>query len=683
MEFNGEAGAKLESGEFQGSLAADFSAALAAGLSCGLKVAVPGFAEAGLSVEGSAKVMPTGRINGGIGVLFNKDAVNQKDMFRLEKEKQKTHFDFEAKASLGFDVNLRAEAGLKVPAIFLPANKTLMKSWNLFHYDVGRVGLQGKVFYDNDKLSFDHSEDVVFNRPGAFNFQSAMVKLEELSTSVTEIDADNEAICRQLETYADAWGLGEVRDTLRLKQSLVLLEMIQGNMDKATSYTQAYDMMKKFRASGTDKMKDADSALNLFYSRDFYKAMEIFGLPPESADKGTAGSSSYAAETLEPNDEQKEQLARLDPVALFYFFAGGRKSKNWDERKNRDALKNRAKDLSREQRKRLPAFAAQTADTGEKNQKKEKRSSGQSQLNQVDDLMRRHLSEIQKKVDVQLKLHVKASKRLVEKSTELDNKELQQQKLNQQDMELVKQIDALQRSTYEEDGKKLEELYQQREKLWKEIAALSNERMELRKEVEKAREEVQRAITKGEAVSLKNGGKQLSSEFSAQRNAISSAQANLEYQQELDQQLYDRVQRGYQRNDNYYLETTVDSATKEKVTVLETNRNYIDELVTWRRNNPALKRVSNEHIAKGRELEKTLEGQQTSVDTVKSIDTAYQTTLKLYENLIRQTFRNEDYTSPDKVQKQNQMLSIGCDVIKELKEKRPNPETLNKLVANL
>ena len=47
------------------------------------------------------------------------------------------------------------------------------------------------------------------------------------------------------------------------------------------------------------------------------------------------------------------------------------------------------------------------------------------------------------------------------------NKELQQQELNQQDMELVKQIDALQRSTDEEDGKKLEELYQQREKLWK------------------------------------------------------------------------------------------------------------------------------------------------------------------------------------------------------------------------
>ena len=66
--------------------------------------------------------------------------------------------------------------------------------------------------------------------------------------------------------------------------------------------------------------------------------------------------------------------------------------------------------------------------------------------------------------------------------------------------------------------------------------------------------------------------------------------------------------------------------------------------------------------------------------TVKRIDTAYQTSLKLYETLTQQTFRNEDYTSPDKVQKQNQLLSIGCDAIKELKKDRPNPETLNELV---
>ena len=94
-------------------------------------------------------------------------------------------------------------------------------------------------------------------------------------------------------------------------------------------------------------------------------------------------------------------------------------------------------------------------------------------------------------------------------------------------------------------------------------------------------------------------------------------------------------------------------------------------------------KVFNKPIAKGRELEEILTEQQKAVDTVKRIDTAYQTSLRLYETLTRQTFRNEDYTSPDKVQKQNHLLSIGCDAIKELKEKRPNPETLNKLIASL
>ena len=37
----------------------------------------------------------------------------------------------------------------------------------------------------------------------------------------------------------------------------------------------------------------------------------------------------------------------------------------------------------------------------------------------------------------------------------------------------------------------------------------------------------------------------------------------------------------------------------------------------------------------------------------------------------------------DKVQQQNDLLSTGCAAIKELQKKSPNPETLNKLVANL
>ena len=677
MEFDGEGGAELEGKAFRGSLRADFSAALAAGLSCGLNVAVPGF-KAGLSVEGSAVATVKGGIDGGIGILFNKSATELVNMFQLEKDRKKTYFNFNAGASLGFDVNLRAEAGTKIPSIFIPANKTLVKSWNLFHYDVGHVGLKGSLFYDQGGLKVDCTKEVVFNRPGAFNFQDAMVKLEELSTSVTEINENNEEICRQLETYADAWGLGEVRDTLRLKQSLVLLNMIRENMSKSTSsYTQAYDMMKEFRSNGVAKVERQNSKLNI--SRDFYKAMEVFGLPPEWADK--EWKDSYAAQELEPNDEQKDRLARLDPVALFYVFAGGRGGKG------RGDLKKEAQKLSAQQWGRLEVAAQDEKKKKKGGAKARRPNSEQEQLDRVETSMRNHLDEIQKMVDAQIKLHAKASEKLVKKSAELDEKEIQQQELNQQDMALVAQIDELQQSAGEENREKLMELYRQREKLWKKIIDLSGKRGELRREVEDARNEVQEAITKSEVVSPGGEKRKLLSEFSAQRNAIAAAQANLENQQKLDQQFYDQIQRRYQRGDDYYQATiTIVEGGKKtppvKQTVLEANREYIAKLVEWRKGTKQADIVNNP-IAEGRKLEEILENQQTAVDTVKGIDTAYQTSLKLYETLIRQSFRNEDYMNQDKVQQQNDLLSTGCAAIKELQKKSPNPETLNKLVANL
>ncbi|HIV87809.1 MAG TPA: hypothetical protein H9896_06830 [Candidatus Pygmaiobacter gallistercoris] len=134
---------------------------------------------------------------------------------------------------------MRCRAGAKVPAVFNSSTQSLSKSFDLFRYNFGNARIEGNIYYVGDKLQFDSYSQLELRRPGAFKFEDAVEKLEELTTSVGKMEADNQAVCDLLDEHADALGLGEVRDTLRIKQSIVIMDLLDGTLkDAAENYKQ-------------------------------------------------------------------------------------------------------------------------------------------------------------------------------------------------------------------------------------------------------------------------------------------------------------------------------------------------------------------------------------------------------------------------------------------------------------
>ena len=394
----------FKTGLFTGALSAKANAGVAAGLMANVKLGVPGF-NGKLGAEGGVDLEATGDLAGNLQVTYDKTPPRLVDRFGINRENTNLNYNFNA--TLGFDVRLIV--GGEVPPIFDANTRTLHKSWNLFHYNLGNAALHGKILYVDGSYELQNQGELNFNVPGAFHFDEETEKLELLTTSVSEMQASNQEICDLLDRYQGTLGLGNVRDTLRLKQIQVISEKLNGTMKTAAENSRlAFLAVNKLREQLSKILEQAHRGEQI--SADTLQAAEIAGISMK--EDGTAAMKTFAEFVEEQKQKQNDEdylarLALLDPLAVYNTFKAYKRYVGLLESSSKyswDDLYQRAKTLSDEMRQQEleqnAAAAGETISSAEPS-RAQKRAQGRTRtlftdnLNNINKLVLSNFKEVQ------------------------------------------------------------------------------------------------------------------------------------------------------------------------------------------------------------------------------------------------------------------------------------------------
>lgn len=700
LDFNGSVGVKWSTGSFAGALSASCHAGVAAGLEGGVRFGLPG-ANASILLEGKCSLTASGNVDGKIGVRYDSSKPTLRDAISLDLQRDATYFKYDFKTELNFDVNVKA--ALKVPSVFRSSDSTLMKSWNLFHYNLGTAAINGNIYYENG-IQFDGSVSANFNKPGAFNFDAAKQKLEELTTSVDRIKADNQKVCELLDAYPDALGLGDVRDTMRLKQSIVILDMLHGSMREAADhFREVREQLKKLRKA-LPKVVEKDQRARLI-REDIKQAAKLAGVYDEEK-KETKSWEVFVQEQREksgvlgetPNEDYINQLARMDPLAVFNVF---RAYKSYYTKNSWKAEYEKAVQLSKQMREqeRDPQLLKQKEKT-----KAQKKQEG---------LLKNHLVNVNALVDDQFRAVKKSNGALLKRSMELDALQSQQEAINQEDLKLVQEIEDLSQApapaaasgatgdTAQNDRRlKLEKRHRA---LQEKIVELSKQRADKEKEVAAARETSQQ--------SARNAGEEadydaIQSSFAAVQDQLINEKAS--YDQNQAQIEADRTDENrdaaVENNKAFVLQLLqkltsgtpdggkkpVDAATQEKqeAKVKKRTERVMQGEAAEKRMRGDFPALANQvrNPAQDAEAWKKMHDDyfQRSLD----FEEQYKEALDLYYRLVREPFKNEDVGNQAKVKEQNKLLQETCNALNgdlaQVKTiEKEQVEDLNQKVAEL
>lgn len=457
--FEGFVGGAFATGAFTGSFGAQCDASLEAGVGADVEIGVPGL-YGKLGVEGSVSLNVTGNANGTMRVLYDSAQASLLDAFSLDRENTKLAYGLSA--GLDFDVYLKA--GVVVPSVFDASSHSLMKSWNLFHYNLGTASIQGQVFYIQDQLQFINDVQIYFNKPGAISFDQAIEHLEQLTTSVQEMEEKNQEVCRILNENAGTWGLGQVRNTMRLKQSIVILEMLQGTMkESADRYVEVHEQLAKIHQQLPKILEKAHRAE--LVHQDTLEVARIAGIQVDEQGEPTVDWQTFLEQQKQKlNDEEYlGQLAQKDPLAVFNTFKAYKYhgTASWsDEYKIAKELSERMRAMDLQAQQDTTTDASNSTGAINKPMDKLLRDS----LKNTNSLLNEHMKDLDKVHQAQLKIH-----------EEINSKSEERTKLQESYQQLLSREDQLSGATSAQDKKELSRILKEQEAVGKKMLRLTEE----------------------------------------------------------------------------------------------------------------------------------------------------------------------------------------------------------------
>lgn len=657
MDFAGEAGVEFSSGAFLGKIGASCGVSVGAGLGAYVVIGVPGL-NVQMGLEGSANLNANGKIDGAIGALYDSSKPSLAQALSMDREK--THFMYDFTADLNFDVAVAAKA--KVPSVFDSSTKSLKKSWSVFHYNLGNVAVSGKIYYLNNELQVETNSQINFNKPGAFHFDEEVQKLEALTTSVNQIQANNEEICRILDENADALGLGEVRDTLRVKQSIVILEMLEGNMkNSATNFKKVQESLKKIRET-LPKMLELAHRGEII-QEDTKKIAEIAGI---SMDENGNPAKDWYSFLREQDQKRKDpeyirKLAMMDPLALFNTFKAykGYNDTSWKaEYAAALALSQKMRDMELN-----PTGSPEVSLAVPQKSKKDSK------------VLNEHLGVINSLIQGRFQAIKKSNKSLLTLSSELDELEEKKRELQDLDIRTLEHMDTISKTSTEKEQKEVSQLQKQHEDLQVLMQKLSVATNNKREEVKTAR-----------ATSLeKADDARKNTDFAVMNNAFASAEQQLEWEKAEYGQLHDRI--------------TASRTQETREAFLEENQKFVNSLLdkligtylskpavlSWFFNSDKQAKQVKQRVAQatqGEIIEDRIQSQfvgklqgktgdewrklhddylQRGID----FEAQHKQALNLYGRLIASPFQNADDVDRSKVNEQNKLLQETCSALSE------------------
>lgn len=660
LDFAGEAGVEFSSGSFLGKMGASCGVSVGAGVGAYVVIGVPGL-NVSLGLEGSLGLDATGKIDGAIGALYDSSKPTLAQALSMDREQ--THFMYDFTAALNFDVAVKA--GAKVPSVFDSSTKSLKKSWNLFHYNLGNAAISGKIFYLNDELQIETNSQINFNKPGAFHFDEEVQKLEALTTSINQMEADNEEVCRILDENEDALGLGEVRDTLRLKQSIVILEMLEGTMkDSAANYKKVQETLERLRKI-LPKMLEMAHRGELI-REDTKQIAEIAGISVN--ENGDPDKNWYIF--LQEQDQKRKdpkyirQLAMMDPLALFNTFKAykGYNDKSWKaEYAMALSLSQKMRDMELSANGNQEASPTQS-ETDKKNSK----------------LLSQHLGTINSLIGDRFQKVKKSNKSLLGLSAELDVLEQNKKDLQDQDILTLERMDALSQASTEKEKKEASKLERDHKTIVEKLVKLSKEAEKKRIEVEAAR---------ANSLDTANDARK-NTDFAVMNNAFASAEERMGWEKTEYGQQYDRIAAGrtqetreaFLEENQKFVSSLLDKLIGTHLANLMNPITTVAQAASTKQAEQVKKRSAQ--VAQGEIVEERIqsaffdklqgktgeEWRQLHDDYFQrgiEFEAQHKKALSLYGRLIASPFKNQDDEDRSKVSEQNKLLQEACTALGE------------------
>lgn len=681
--FEGFVGGAFASGSFTGSFGAQCNASLEAGVGANLEIGVPGL-HGVLGLAGSVSLNVDGNANGTLQLLYDSTQAKLLDAISLDRENTKLTYGLSA--GLDFDVYLKA--GLVVPSVFDVSSRSLMKSWNLFHYNLGNATIQGQVFYIQDQLKFVNDVQLNFNKPGAISFEQEIQRLEKLTASVQEMEERNQEVCRILDENAGTWGLGQIRNTMRLKQSIVLLEMLQGTMkESAARYIEVHQQLAKLHEQLPQILEKAHRVELI--RQDTLEIANAAGIQVDDQGNPTTDWHTFVEQQKQKlgDEEYLNQLASKDPLAVFNTFKA--------YKYHGDASWGKEYDIAKALSKRMRQMELQAQNGASTT---EKTDSAPAIGKSTDKLLRDSLKNTNSLLDEHMKGLNKVQQSQLEIHQQLTDKSEEKAKLQEEYQRLISRKDQLSGSASPKEKKELDKLNKQQQTMEKKLSALNKEIDQKQKKqqqldekmsdlsvAEKDKRQKSNADSNGEGQEVKK----IVIHMAAIDRALIDAGSNMEIMQEERSQQYGRItaSRTQEVRERFQLENKAfvkmlmqkliagtPQETKEQPSgppVVTYKEDAAQDLqVKTRAAQVSQGSIIEERIkktylkaAQGRREEEWLNLQKQYFESSLAFQKQHQQAVGLYGRLISNPFSNEDDKDISKVNEQNALLQETCTAL--------------------